>query len=42
MSLSSDGGPYREPYVFLGATSERAVPTLGRDGGSCHGAYSLF
>jgi hypothetical protein len=30
------------PHVLLGATSERGISTLGRDGGSCHGAHLLF
>jgi hypothetical protein len=30
------------PHVLLGATSERAISALGYDGGSCHGAHSLF
>jgi hypothetical protein len=29
-------------HVLLGATGERAISALGPDGGSCHGAYSLF
>ena len=42
MSLSSDGSPYREPDVLLGATIERALPALDRHGSSCHGARLLL
>ena len=30
------------PHVLLGATGEGPISALGPDGGSCHGAYSLF
>jgi hypothetical protein len=30
------------PHVQLGATSQRAISALGRDGSSCHGEYLVF